>query len=297
MFEFKDIEILQDIVKAGGFRAAAQKYDLSQSAISSRVSALEKKLGILLFDRSNRQVRLTAAGLRFLEEAQRLLRARDRIWQELTHPGELSGTVRIGVAETIVHTILTGMLNKLKNDYAKVRFELSVDTSSQLATLLADDVLDVAILLRDSVPQGAVAVPLRPVQLGWYCTESMDLPDHPLSLGELAKHAIVTFPKGTLPFREVESIFSAPDISPPALHGSASLSTVKHLVSGGFGIGVLPVLMAESTSWDEHIKSIPVRDEARLSELHFVISYFPERNREIGEAVSQAARLFDHNDL
>ncbi|UKV13720.1 LysR family transcriptional regulator [Thalassospiraceae bacterium SW-3-3] len=296
MFEFKDIEILQDIVKAGGFRAAAQKYDLSQSAISSRVSALEKKLGIMLFDRSNRQVRLTAAGLRFLEEAQRLSRARDRIWQELTHPGELSGTVRIGVAETIVHTILTDMLNKLKDDYPKVRFELSVDTSGQLAMTMADDALDVAIMLRESVPQGAVAAALKPVQLGWYCTGSMELPDHPLSLAELAEHAIVTFPKGTPPFREVESIFSAPDISPPALHGSASLSTVKHLVGGGFGIGVLPSLMVTNSVWDEHIKAIPVQEEARLTDLHFVISYYPERNREIGEAVIEAARLFDQTD-
>ncbi|MCC9620506.1 LysR family transcriptional regulator [Thalassospira sp. MA62] len=293
MFEFKDIEILQDIVKAGGFRAAAQKYNLSQSAISARISSLETKLGMKLFDRSNRQVRLTAAGLRFIEEAQRLTQARDRIWQELTHPGELSGTVRIGVAETIVHTLLTDMLNKLKDDYPKVRFELSVDTSGQLSQALSNDETDVAILLRESVPKGAVAVPLTPVELGWYCAESLDLGDRPLSLAELAQHAIVTFPKGTPPFREMESIFAAPDISQPNLHGSASLSTVKHLVAGGFGIGVLPKLMVRNSFGDEHIKPIAVKSEATLTALHFVISYYPERNREIGAAVQDAARLFD----
>lgn len=297
MFEFRDIEILQDIVKAGGFRAAAQKYGLSQSAISSRVSALEKRLGLLLFDRSNRQVRLTASGRRFLEEAQRLLRARERIWQELTHSGELSGTVRIGVAETIVHTILTDTLNKLKNDFPMVRFELSVDTSIQLAAALADDQLDVVILLRESVPQGAAAVSLKPVRLGWYCPAAMPLPGHPLSLAELAEYAIVTFPKGTLPFREIESMFSAPDIAFPSLHGSASLSTVKHLIGGGFGIGVLPVSMAQSESGPGQIMPIPVQDEAQLTDLHFVVSYFPERNREIGDAVVSTARIFDQTDL
>lgn len=297
MFEFRDIEILQDIVKAGGFRAAAQKYGLSQSAISSRVSALEKRLGLLLFDRSNRQVRLTASGRRFLEEGQRLLRARDRIWQELTHSGELSGTVRIGVAETIVHTLLTDTLNTLKNDFPMVRFELSVDTSIQLAAALADDQLDVVILLRESVPQGAAAVSLKPVHLGWYCAATMSLPDHPLSLAELAEYAIVTFPKGTLPFREIESMFSAPDIPFPSLHGSASLSTVKHLIGGGFGIGVLPVSMAKSEGGPGQIKPIPIQDEAELTDLHFVISYFPERNREIGDAVVNTARIFDQTDL
>lgn len=296
MFEFKDIEILQDVVKAGGFRAAAQKYNLSQSAISARVSALEKKLGMMLFDRSNRQVRLTAAGLRFLEETQRLSRARERIWQELTHPGELSGTVRIGAAETIVHTLLTDMLNKLKDDFPKVRFELSVDTSGQLSKALEEDGLDVAIMLRESVPRGAVAAPLKPVELGWYCAESMPLGDEPLSLNDLAGHPIVSFPKGTPPFREIESIFSAPDISQPTLHGSASLSTVIHLVSAGFGIGVLPKLMVENSVWNEPVKCIPVTGEARLTALHFVIAYFPERNGEIGAAVQEAAKLFDQTD-
>ena len=296
MFEFKDIEILQDIVKAGGFRAAAQKYNLSQSAISARVSALEKKLGMMLFDRSNRQVRLTAAGLRFIEEAQRLSRARDRIWQELTHPGELSGTVRIGVAETIVHTLLTDMLNTLKDEFPKVRFELSVDTSGQLSKALSDDDMDVAILLRESVPQGAVATPLKPVELGWYCPENLELGDEPLSLCELAEHAIVTFPKGTLPFREVESIFAAPDISPPTLHGSASLSTVKHLVAGGFGIGVLPTLMVQNSEWADHIKPIPVVPKASLSSLHFVVAHYPDRNKEVGAAVQEAAKLSDQID-
>jgi len=296
VFEFKDIEILQDIVKAGGFRAAAQKYNLSQSAISARVSALEKKLGLMLFDRSNRQVRLTAAGLRFIEEAQRLSRARDRIWQELTHPGELSGTVRIGVAETIVHTLLTDMLNTLKDDFPKVRFELSVDTSGQLSKALSDDDMDVAIMLRESVPQGAVAAPLKPVELGWYCAEDLELGDAPLTLRDLAEHAIVTFPKGTPPFREVESIFAAPDISQPALHGSASLSTVKHLVAGGFGIGVLPTLMVKNSEWADHIKPIPVLPEASLTALHFVITYYAERNGEIGAAIQEAARLSDQID-
>ncbi|MDA3919916.1 MAG: LysR family transcriptional regulator [Salinisphaera sp.] len=296
MFEFKDIEMLRDVVRAGGFRAAAQKYELSQSVISARISTLEKRLGVPLFDRANRRVRLTASGRRFLEESQRLLRGRDRIWQEMTHAGGLSGTVRIGVAETIVHTLLTDTLNALKNDFPMVRFELAVDTSMNLAGALADDVLDVVILLRESVPRGATGVSLKPVRLGWYCPEHMVLPDHPLSLAELAQYAIVTFSKTTLPFREIESRFSAPDVPSPSLHGSASLSTVKHLVSSGFGIGVLPVSMAETSSDSDRTKPIRVQAEASLTDLQFVISYFPERNREIGEAVANTARAFDHND-
>ncbi|NIA70626.1 LysR family transcriptional regulator [Pelagibius litoralis] len=297
MFELRDIEILNDIVQAGGFRAAAQKHDISQSAISSRIAALEKRLGIALFDRSNRRVRLTPAGRRFLEEAERLIVARDRIVQEITKPGSLSGTIRIGVAETIVHTILSDMLNKLKSDHQKVRFELSVDTSEQLSNALADDRIDVAILLQDSVPRGATASPLTPVALDWYCADMMALPAHLLSLRELIGHSIVTFPKSTTPYRELETQLSAPDIPQPDLHGCASLSTIIHLVSDGFGIGILPILMAEGEVRRGKLKQIPTCEAARLNALRFAVAYMPARNREVGETVTAAAKLFDRNDL
>lgn len=296
MFELKDIEILQDIVRAGGFRAAALKFGLSQSAISNRIQALEKRLGVPLFDRGRRQVRLTPAGRRFLEEAQRLVAARDHIVQQMTHKEGLSGTIRIGVAETIVHTILSPLLNRLKAEHQQVRFELSVDTSRQLRDALADDGLDVAILLADCVPPGATVMPITPLALGWYCSREMTLPDRPQTLAELAARPIVTFPKHTPPYRELEVMLAAPDLPPVDLHGSASLSTVIHLVGDGFGIGVLPERMAEAKGVGARIKPLPVVEEARPSALRFVVAHMPERNREVGEVVASAARLCDQFD-
>jgi DNA-binding transcriptional LysR family regulator len=303
MFELKDVEILQDIVRAGGFRAAAQKYGLSQSAISNRVLALEKRLGIQLFDRGKRQVRLTPVGRRFLEEAQRLSAARDRLVQEITRPGGLSGTIRIGVAETIVHTILSELLNQLKLAHQRVRFELSVDTSRQLGAALADDRLDVVIMLRECVPNGAAVVPLSPQPLGWYESAAASsasgdgFSDTPLGLRDLAARTIVTFPKATPPFRELEAILAAPDLPQPDLHGSASLSTVIHLVADGFGIGVLPVRMAEADPFRSGIRRLRVEEAAVLSALRFVVAYMPERNREVGEEVAAKALACDQSDL
>lgn len=297
MFDLRDVEMVQDVVRAGGFRAAAQKYGLSQSAISTRISALEKRLGVALFDRVNRQVRLTAAGRRFLDEATRLLVARDRVVQELTSNAGLSGVVRIGVAETIVHTILSAMLNRLKKRHETVRFELSVDTSEQLARKLIDDDIDVAILLRASLPDTAVSTPLSPIELGWYGAREMKLPSHALSLGELARYPIVTFPKSTAPHRELERLLRSPGLPAPELHGSASLSTIRHLIADQFGIGVLPVRIAEAQSLGPNLRPIAVEPEAQLSPLHFVVAFLPDRNRVIGETVTEAALFFDYTDL
>src|SRR5690606_19962259 len=203
MFGFRDIEIVREVVRAGGFRAAAQRHGLAQSAISARIAALERRLGVSLFDRVGRQVRLSTAGRRFLEEAERLIRTRDRIVKELTQKSGLNGTVRIGVAETIVHTILPDMLNRLHRQHETVRFELSVDTSEQLSRRLVEDVIDIAILLRESQPKGSVAAALRPIEIDWYAGPAIAEPAQPLSIAELATYPIVTFPKGTSPYSQV----------------------------------------------------------------------------------------------
>ncbi|WP_163264786.1 LysR family transcriptional regulator [Chelativorans alearense] len=299
MFGFRDVEIVHAVVRAGGFRAAAQRLGLAQSAISARIAALEKRLGVRLFDRVGRQVRLSPAGRRFLEEADRLVHSRDRIVQEITQTSGLNGTVRIGVAETIVHTILTAMLKRLRREHAHVRFELSVDTSEQLANKLVEDEIDVAILLRDLQPRDVVAAPLRPIALGWYASDRLPRPAAPLTLAELAAHPIVTFPKGTPPYKQVERLFTGSVGDAPILHGSASLSTVLHLVADQFGIGVLPCRMATSHQLGaaDHIQQLEVEPCAAPEDLNFVVAYFPERNREAGRIISEAALEADQNDL
>ncbi|WP_274425145.1 LysR family transcriptional regulator [Chelativorans sp. YIM 93263] len=300
MFGFRDIEIVREIVRAGGFRAAAQRSGLAQSAISTRIAALEKRLGIVLFDRVGRQVRLSSCGRRFLEEADRLIQTRDRIIQELTRKGGLNGTVRIGVAETIVHTFLTTMLNLLRVGHETVRFELSVDTSEQLSRKLVEDEIDVGILLRESLPKGAVSTPLQPIELGWYASSAIPLPPEPLTIAELAGHPVVTFSKGTTPFEQIERLLSQADGAPPVLHGSASLSTVMHLVADGFGIGVVPTRMVEAADplgLGERIRRLPTRPEAHIQNLQFVAAYFHERNHKAGEVITAAAVEADQIDL
>lgn len=299
MFGFRDIEIVREIVRAGGFRAAAQRSGLAQSAISTRIASLEKRLGIKLFDRVGRSVRLSAAGRRFLEEADRLIDNRNRVVQELTQTNGLSGIVRIGVAETIVHTILTALLGRLHLDHAAVRFELSVDTSEHLSDKLVADEIDIAILLSQFQPPGSVSTPLKPVKLDWFFGPEITAPAEPWTLAQLSKFPIVTFPKKTPPHRQVEQLFLRPEFSPPILHGSASLSTVLHLVGDGFGIGVLPSRMVEAMPLGRNgqVRPLPVEPAAVIDDLEFVVAYFSRRNQTEGEIITQTALDVDQNDL
>lgn len=296
MFGFRDIEIIRAVWRHGGFRAASEATGLAQSAISRRVRHLEDRMKITIFERDGRGVRLTAVGRRLCDEAELLVTQRDRILKELTQ-GVMAGVVRLGVVETITHTLLARMLTDLRNRHPLLRFDISVDTSEQLAAELMRDELDVVILMRDMAPRGTHLTHLPSVTLGWFVSpQHFDLP-HPAGIDDLAALPIVSFPKATIPYRRVVQLLApARRQAATAVHGSASLATMLHLVGQGFGIGTIPHDIVRS--WPHAgLEEIPVMPDARLPDLEFVVCYLPEKNNEIGRAVTEAALDLVGTDL
>ncbi|WP_195759830.1 LysR family transcriptional regulator [Paracoccus sp. S-4012] len=291
MFGFRDIDIIRGVVRAGGFRAAADELGLAQSAISRRIRELERRLGQTLFAREGRGVRLTAAGRLFLDEAERLLVQRDRIAAQMTGAAGLAGTVRLGVAETIIHTTLPAMLTRLHADWPQLRFEMTVDISRQLAEALRADHLDVAILMRDSLPLGALAHPLPPVPLRWYAAPALIAPGAEVDAARLAALPIVTFSRGTRPFQDVSERLISRSGPIPVIHCSASLSMTYHLTTQGFGVGTIPTPLAQVLDPEgAAIHPLDVAPELALPDLEFVVAYMPARNRRIGQLVARAAQ-------
>ncbi|MFE0733849.1 LysR family transcriptional regulator [Streptomyces sp. NPDC058855] len=76
--ELRQLRYFVAVADAGGFGAAAERLTIVQSAVSQQVRRLERELGVVLFERTTRRVRLSAAGERLLPEARTVLAAADR---------------------------------------------------------------------------------------------------------------------------------------------------------------------------------------------------------------------------
>lgn len=289
MFDIQDAEIAQEVYNSRGFRAAAHKLRLSQSVVSARIAALESRIGITIFVRERRGARLTPQGRRFLDQASRLKGLRDQIAASLHSVAGFAGTLRIGVAETIVHTWFPMMLNKIRLVLPNAQLELSVDTSPVLAQQLLDDDIDIAILMRQSLRTGMVVIPIYSCKLGWFAASRCLVPARPLTLEDLAQSSIITFPKDTAPFREVKRLFADPDLPVPLIHGCASLATTLHLVRDGFGIGLLPVPMAENDIKAGLLVPLQTTSDAQVSDLEFALCYGSMQEHSTMEQVREAA--------
>jgi DNA-binding transcriptional LysR family regulator len=75
---------------------------------------------------------------------------------------------------------------------------------------------------------------------------SLGLGNRKLSVRDLAKFPIITFPRKTQPYETVRSLFNRPDLPPVRLHASTSLATMRHMAIEGLDIAVIPTAIVES---------------------------------------------------
>ena len=101
MDRFSELNAFIAVVEAGGFSAAARRRGEGQPAVSKAIAALEKRLGVALFNRSTRSVTLTDQGQRYYDRTKPLVDEMDDVDNEMTNSTlSVTGLVRISVAST-----------------------------------------------------------------------------------------------------------------------------------------------------------------------------------------------------
>lgn len=130
------------------FYRAANALGVSQSSVSARIRALEEELGILLFDRNTRGVRLTDAGRQFVERVAAGVDQLDNAVKtaSLAASGEC-GRLRIGVHGLITGSFLDHLLMRYRTQYPAIAVEMAEGTARDAIMHLRAHALDVAFLV------------------------------------------------------------------------------------------------------------------------------------------------------
>src|SRR5579883_1064519 len=113
----KHLETFFWAARLGSFTAAAKRLHSTQSTVSMRISELELRFGVSLFDRSHRKARLTAKGEELMAYTERLLQLTSEIHERIARPDTVAGVVRIGVAEVVAQTWLPRFVEALHRRY------------------------------------------------------------------------------------------------------------------------------------------------------------------------------------
>ena len=132
MADFKAIETFMWVVTLGSFRGAAQKLNTTQPAISQRIAQLEREVGVRLLQRDRRMVLPTPSGRQMMVYAEKLIGLRSEMLAAVGDRSAMRGVLRLGVAETIVHTWLPQLIKSVNHAYPNLSLEIEVDITSNL---------------------------------------------------------------------------------------------------------------------------------------------------------------------
>ncbi|MEM7615248.1 MAG: LysR family transcriptional regulator, partial [Pseudomonadota bacterium] len=143
----RQLRYFEAVARHGHFGRAAETCAISQPALSVQIKELEEGLGTQLFERSPRQVRLTAFGEEFAGRARDILRAVDELGElaRAAHAG-LVGRLRLGVIPTIAPYLLPALIGELTRTYPEVDVEVRETVTQRLIDELGEGQLDTAIV-------------------------------------------------------------------------------------------------------------------------------------------------------
>jgi DNA-binding transcriptional LysR family regulator len=153
-----DLTTLRVIVAAaelGSISAASDRLQLAVAAASARVSALEDSLGLRVFERSSRGVRLTPAGQMLVRRGRELLADSDRLSVDLhDHAKGLQGHVRLVANTSSMLELLPAKLEQMARAHPLIRVEVEEHGSLDIPLLLLEGRADVGIVDMAHAPHG-----------------------------------------------------------------------------------------------------------------------------------------------
>jgi DNA-binding transcriptional LysR family regulator len=134
------LTVFRKVAEQLSFRKAAEELYLTQPAVSQQIKALEEELGVVLFDRSGSQVRLTPAGaalLKYAEESSALLHEARRALTFVS--GTQSGTLALGASTTIAQYVLPRLLSEFCTLHPRVHPTLLSGNTEQIVTSVLEE--------------------------------------------------------------------------------------------------------------------------------------------------------------
>ncbi|WP_434131204.1 LysR family transcriptional regulator [Sporomusa sphaeroides] len=193
--DIRDMRNFYAIVEAGNISNAAKRLNIAQPPLSKQMKQLEEQLGVQLFERGSRRIRLTEAGQLLRERAEQILGLVDGTVKEITElNSNLAGTLSIGTVTTSGATLLPSLLSRFHDLYPDVTFQLWEGDGYRILELLDNRVIEIGIIRApfDSEIYESITLPDEPLMIamkrdGCQCGEDPEL----IRLAELAGQPLI----------------------------------------------------------------------------------------------------------
>lgn len=261
--KLRDLEYLVAVDEERHFHKAAERCFVSQPTLSGQLKKLEDELGVMLVERTRRQVAMTDVGAAVAQQARIILaevKAVKEIVQSFDDP--MAGELHVGLIPTLAPYLLPRIMPGIRTQYPKLKLWLHEYQTSVLLEQLRRAELDLLILALPVDTDEFTEIHLfnEPFQLA--VPKDEELAQQPMiALAELSKREMLLLEEGhCLRGQALDVCFMAGATENVGFHAS-SLETLRQMVAEGMGITLMPELAIPSRqSKTDTIRYLPFTD-------------------------------------
>lgn len=264
--------------------AAAERLYTSQPGVSKQLKLLEEELGLQLFTRKGKSLdRVTDAGLRVISRARVIMQEVEQIRSFATeYFREEEGTLSIGTTHTQARYVLPKIVQEFRRRYPRVSLNLHQGTSEQVACMVADNEVDIAIATGNSdLFNGLLMIPSYQWDRKILVPKNHELTklDRKISVTDLAKYPLVSYVFSFGGDSALHRAFASHGLKPDIVFTARDADVIKTYVRMGLGIGIVAGMAHES----EDNRDLVAIDATGL---------FPRSTTWIGFRRNQTLRLY-----
>ena len=249
------------------FSRTAEKLNSTQPAVSGRIVALEDLLDVALYERNARGFELTAAGRRILSHCEQIVALTQELKSIASENNSLGRAIRIGASDAITLSWMPDLTDALKTNFPDYMFDITTDSTPNLAAALRNDELDIALVANAIDEPRIINAPLCNYRVAWMASPKKFDVRTSITIQQLCELPIIMPPPGTPGYVWQTEYLKRhnPDYSG---HGKAQLrlscgyspATAIDMVSRGLGVAPLPVLLARPWIERNEMAILPVRE-------------------------------------
>ncbi|MDB5083514.1 MAG: LysR family transcriptional regulator [Bacilli bacterium] len=241
--ELRQIKYFIEVAKREHVTEAAHVLHVAQSAVSRQIANLEAELGVQLFFREGRNVRLTPIGSIFLEHVETAIKEIDKAKQQINEfLNPERGTIRIGFPSSLAAHTLPTVISAFRAKYPHIGFHLRQGSFKYLIDSVIKGEIDLAFV--GPVPMNEPAIR---GQIFFLENIVALLPEnHPLAdqsslrLNQLRDDTFVLFPPGFVLHKIVVDACAQMGFKPLVSFEGEDIDAIKGLVAAGLGVTLLP---------------------------------------------------------
>ena len=240
----RDLEYVVAVVEHGGFGRAAAACNVSQPTLSGQILKLEAELGLRLFERSGRAVRLEPRAQAVVAEARAALTAAANVAAAARAARDpFAGPLRVGMIATVAPYLLPLALPAAIKALPETPLHLIEDLTDRLLALMGEGAIDAAVIASDPGKGGFASVPLYEEPFYWVAARARrGARRKTIGVDEIDGKRLLLLAEGHCLRDQALALCHAAKGPPGADVRAMSLETIRHLAAAGQGATLAPLL-------------------------------------------------------